>query len=76
MKRAKETARKVKADMEALSRELEQEISSLNTAYNAQAEELNEIVIRAKATDINVPLTALAWMPYAAGEEGRLRPAW
>jgi hypothetical protein len=76
VKRAKETAKKVKADMEALSRELEQEIASLNTAYDAQAEELNEVVVRAKAADIHAPLVALAWMPYTEGSDGRLRPAW
>ena len=76
VKRAKETAQKVKADMEALSDELEREVAALNSAFDAQAEELNEIVIRAKATDIDVPLIALAWMPYAEGSDGRLRPAW
>jgi hypothetical protein len=76
VKRAKETARKVKADMEALSRELEQEIASLSAAYDAQAEELSEVVIRAKATDTHVPLIALAWMPYTEGGDGRLQPAW
>ena len=41
-----------------------------------QAEELAEVVIRAKSTDIHVPLVGLAWMPYQADETGRLRPAW
>ena len=60
----------------ALSRELEQEIASLSAAYDAQAEELSEVVIRAKATDTHVPLIALAWMPYTEGGDGRLQPAW
>ena len=76
VKRAEETARKVEADMQALSAELEKEVAALHTAFDAQAEELSEVVIRAKATDIHVPLVALAWMPYVKGEDGRLRPAW
>jgi hypothetical protein len=76
VERAKDTARKVQADIEALSRELESEIAALNTGFDAQAEELDEIVIRAKTTDIHVPLIGLAWMPYAQGEDGRLNPAW
>jgi hypothetical protein len=76
IKRAEETVRKVKADIEALSRELKKEVATLETGSNAQSEELKEIVVRAKTTDIHVPLVGLAWMPYSADEGGRLRPAW
>jgi len=76
IKRAEETARKVKADLEALNRDLEKEVTALDTSFDAQAEELDEIVVRAKSTDIHVPLAGLAWMPYRADEKGRLRPAW
>jgi hypothetical protein len=62
--------------MEALSRDLEKEVATLETSFDAQAEELEEIVVRAKSTDIHVPLLGLLWMPYQADEKGRLRPAW
>jgi hypothetical protein len=55
---------------------LEKEIANLDTAFDAQAEELDEIVVRAKSTDINVAVTGLVWLPYSAGESGRLQPAW
>ena len=54
--RAKETAKKVQSDLEALNKQLEQEIQDLDTAFNAQAEELTEIVVRAKTTDISIPV--------------------
>jgi len=76
IKRAEETVRKVKADIEALSRELKKEVATLETSFSAQAEELKEIVVRAKTTDIHVPLVGLAWMPFTADEGGRLKPAW
>ncbi len=76
VKRAEETASKVQADMEVLSAELEKEVAALDTAFDAQSEELSEVVVRAKATDIHVPLVGLAWMPYNADDKGRLRPAW
>jgi len=76
IKRAQETANKVRADMEALSRELKKEVAALDTAFDAQTEELDEIVIRAKSTDIHVPMIGLAWLPYQADDKGRLRPAW
>ena len=75
IKRAEATAAKVKKDIEALSRELQQEIDALNTSFDAQAEILDEIEVRAKSTDIHVPLIGLVWMPYA-DDSGRLRPAW
>jgi hypothetical protein len=76
IKRAEQTVRKVKSDIEALSRELQKEIAALETGFNAQTEELKEIVVRAKATDIHVPLVGLAWMPYKTDASGRLEPAW
>ncbi len=74
--RAKQTAEKVSADLEALNEQLEKEVDALDTAFDAQAEELDEIVIRAKATDVHIPVLALAWMPYSPDSKGRLRPAW
>jgi hypothetical protein len=74
--RAKQTADKVRTELEALNAELEKEVAALDTAFDAQAEELEEIVVRAKATDVHIPMVALAWMPYAPDSKGRLRPAW
>jgi hypothetical protein len=74
--RAKQTAEKVRADLEALNQQLEEELDALDTAFDAQAEELEEITVRAKATDVHIPVLALAWMPYAPDSKGRLRPAW
>ena len=74
--RAEQTVTKVQADLETLNAELEKEIAALDTAFNAQTEELDEIVVRAKSTDINVALTGLVWLPYTKGDKGRLQPAW
>ena len=76
VERAKQTAEKVKADIAALNKQLEDEVAKLDTAFDAQAEELSEIVVRAKSTDIHVAVAGLAWLPYTADERGRLRPAW
>jgi hypothetical protein len=62
--------------MEALNAALEKEVADLDTSFNAQDEELKEIVVRAKSTDIHVSLTGLVWLPYTADDKGRLRPAW
>ncbi|MBT8079226.1 MAG: ATP-binding protein, partial [Gammaproteobacteria bacterium] len=74
--RAKQTAKKVRADLAALNKQLEGEIKALDTAYNAMNEELGEVAIRPKTTDIHVPVIGLAWMPYSKTKDGRLKSAW
>ena len=74
--RARETAEKVRADIAALEAELEAEVAKLDTSFNAQDEALDEILIRAKSTDISVPLIGLVWLPYSADDKGRLKAAW
>lgn len=74
--RAKETAKKVTADLEKLNVELQKEIDTLDDAFDAQAEELTEVQVKAKTTDIHVPLVGLVWMPYRKSDDGRLEAAW
>ena len=77
--RAKQTASKVRQDVKKLEAALRKDLDALDDTYNAQQEELSEITVKAKASDIHVPLVALAWMPYettADAHDGPLRPAW
>ena len=74
--RAQQTADKVRADLAELGAQLEKEIAALDTAFDAQSEALDEVVVRAKSTDVTVLMTGLLWMPYSADAAGRLRPAW
>jgi len=74
--RAEETVARVQADLDELNANLEKEIAALDTAFDAQNEELDEIVVRAKSTDISVAITGLVWLPYARADKGRLVPAW
>ena len=74
--RAKQTADKVSMDLKLLSAALEKDVAGLDEVYNAMDDELSEILVKAKASDIHVPLTCLAWMPYRDSGDGRLEPAW
>jgi hypothetical protein len=76
VERAKQTVAKVKSDIAALSKALAADVAELDTSFSAQSEELTEIVVRAKSTDIHVVITGLVWLPYTTGEKGRLSPAW
>jgi hypothetical protein len=59
--RARETEAKVQADIERLNEDLDAEIAGLDTAYDAQTEELAEITIRPKAADVHVQRFGLLW---------------
>ena len=76
VKRAEQTAAKVRADIAALNKQLASEIKALDTAYDAQAEELSESPIRPKSTDIHVALIGLGWFPYRDKGDGRLEADW
>ena len=76
VERARATADKARTDLAALEQALQTEVDALDTPFDAQSEALDEIIVRAKTTDIHVPLVALAWLPYTPGPKGRLRPAW
>ncbi|MGI9219848.1 MAG: ATP-binding protein [Woeseiaceae bacterium] len=74
--RAKQTAAKVRADLEALGHQLSAELAEISAKYNAQDEELSEIPVRPKTTDIHVPVIGLTWLPYEKDADGRFVAAW
>lgn len=76
VQRAKETAESVRRQLDELNAEFEREVAKLEDAYDAQSEELAEIVIKPKSTDVHIDLLGIAWAPYYLGEDGELEQAW
>jgi hypothetical protein len=76
VKHARETAAKVRVDIEQLEAALEAEIEALDLRYDAQQEALNEVLVRPKTTDVHVSRIGLLWMPWRERSDGRLEPAW
>ena len=74
--RARETAEKVRKDLAALNESLQADLDELEGSYDAQTEELDEIVIKPKAADIQVAVFGLLWMPYRSARKKRLESAW
>ncbi|MCC6430572.1 MAG: ATP-binding protein [Gemmatimonadaceae bacterium] len=68
-----EALRQQYADLEAT---LQGEIDALGATYDAQAESLESIAIKAKSGDVHVQLVALAWVPYAKDASGMTTAAW
>ena len=71
--RAEERAATVRQDLAALEREFEDELDGLDDVYDAQTDELDEIVIKPKSTDIQVHFVAVGWLPYRQDAKGRLK---
>ena len=74
--RARETAESVKLQMTQLDEQLQNDIVKLEAAFDSNSEELEEILIRPKSTDITLAIFSLTWMPYRRDTGGRLSPDW
>ncbi len=72
VEQAEETVAQIEADLAELNARLEEEIRDLDTAFDAQAAELEEIPVRAKAADVHVQFTGVLWVPYRRTADGGL----
>ena len=74
--RAQQTAEAVKQEMAELDGQLQSDIDSLEASYDPASEQLEEVLVKPKSTDITLEAFGLAWMPYRKGSDGRLSPDW
>lgn len=74
--RAQETLAAEQAKYAELEAKLQAEVDALGAAYDAQQEQLEAVVVRAKSTDVQVQLCALLWVPYTKDANGLVRKAW
>ena len=64
--------------------QVSQQLQDLQTQVQAEVDALNltassdlvQLDVKAKSTDVTVPLVALAWLPYTRAASGMLTPAW
>ncbi len=74
VRRAEETVEAVKEDLLELQRAFEDEVAEIEE-YDAQGEELKEIVVKPKSTDITVHVLGVLWRPYVQ-DGADLTAAW
>jgi hypothetical protein len=74
--RAQETADAVKQQLAELDQRLQDDIAKIEIALDPAAEELEEVMVKPKSTDITLETFGLVWMPYRKGSDGRLSPDW
>ena len=74
--RAQQSADAVKQEMAELDQRLQADIASLEASFDPSTEELEEVMVKPKSTDITLEVFGLTWMPYRKGADGRLSPDW
>ncbi len=63
VRRAQQTVASVQAKLEELQLAFEEEVDQLDSAFDAQSEELDEKLVKPKSTEIDVTLVSLGWDP-------------
>jgi hypothetical protein len=74
--RAQERAEAVRLQLSELDERLQEDIDAIEFSMDAEAEELVEISIKPKSTDITLEIFGLAWMPFRKNAGGGLSPDW
>jgi hypothetical protein len=74
VQRAEESLDATRQRLAALEEELGAEVAALEGGVDASALPLEEVVVRARKTDLVVQPVALAWTPWRAGAGGALLP--
>jgi hypothetical protein len=76
VERARERAEAIQSQLEELEMRLQDDIAALEAGFDATQEELDEVRIYPKRTDMTIYLFGLVWMPYRKSADGRLNPDW
>lgn len=63
----------VSQQLQDLQNQVQTEVDALNLTASS---ELVQLDVKARSTDVTVPLVALAWLPYTRAASGMLTPAW
>ncbi|THF85093.1 ATP-binding protein [Deinococcus sp. KSM4-11] len=63
----------VAQQLQDLQNQVQAEVDALTLRASSDLETLD---VKARSTDVTVPLVALAWLPYTCAANGMLTPAW
>ena len=76
VERARERAQVIQGQLEDMEMRLQEDIAALDAGFDAVLEELEEVRIYPRKTDIAVHVFGLVWLPYLKTAGGRLTPDW
>ena len=75
VERAEQTILAIQQKLQELQQEFQDEVDKIEE-FDAQFEELKEVSIKPKSTDINIHVVGLLWRPYIKDTGGPLEPNW
>ena len=76
VERAEETVKAIEVQLADLQVEFDDELEELEGKLDLMTEELEEVLVKPRKTDITVNLLSFVWTPYWKDEDGHLKPAW
>jgi len=74
--RAQERSAAIEAQLIDLEAGMQADIEKIEFSFDPAFEELEEISVKPKSTDITLEAFGLAWVPYRKNAAGRLGPDW
>jgi hypothetical protein len=74
--RAQERAEGLRQQLSELEERLQEDIDGIEFSFDPVAEELDEISVQPKSTDITLEIFGLAWIPFRKDGSGKLSPDW
>jgi hypothetical protein len=74
--RAKETIAAVDQSLDELNARLQNDIEKIENRFDPADEQLEQVLVKARSTDIRLELFGLLWLPYRNDGNGRLVPDW
>ncbi len=75
VQRAAETVDTLRAQLAALEAAAEADVAALGDTWDSAVDTIEEVAIRARATDISLQFCGIGWLPYLEDANGNLRPA-
>jgi hypothetical protein len=76
VERARETAEAISAQLAEMEARLSQDIADLEGQFDPATEDLREVLVKPKSSDITLEVFSLVWLPYRQDSFGRLAPDW
>jgi hypothetical protein len=74
--RAQERSAAIEAQLIDLDARMQADIEKIEFSFDPEFEELEEISVKPKSTDITLEVFGLAWAPYRKNTAGQLGPDW
>lgn len=74
--RAQERAQAIRVQLEELELRLAEDIDKLEASYDPAGEDLEEVRVYPRKSDIHMKVYGLTWMPYRKDIGGKLNPDW